>query len=44
MLTVARYGTRDLERAKTFYDAITQLLGATRVMERPEVEIGRAHV
>ena len=37
MLTIARYGTRNLERAKGFYDAITGLLGATRVMERPEV-------
>jgi catechol 2,3-dioxygenase-like lactoylglutathione lyase family enzyme len=37
MLTIARYGTRNLERAKVFYDAITGLLGATRVMERPEV-------
>lgn len=37
MLNVARYGTRDLERAKVFYDAITGLLGATRVVERPDV-------
>lgn len=37
MLTVARYGTRDLERAKSFYDPITRLLGATRVLDRPEV-------
>ena len=37
MLTVARYGTRNLERAKVFYDAITGLLGATRVVDRPEV-------
>jgi hypothetical protein len=37
MLTVARYGTRNLERAKTFYDAIALLLGATRVVDRPEV-------
>jgi catechol 2,3-dioxygenase-like lactoylglutathione lyase family enzyme len=37
MLTVARYGTRNMERAKVFYDAITRLLGATRVMDRPEV-------
>jgi len=36
MLTVARYGTKDLERAKAFYDAIAALLGAGRVMERPE--------
>ena len=37
MLSVARYGTRDLERAKTFYDEIAALLGAKRVFERPEV-------
>lgn len=37
MLSVARYGTRDLERAKTFYDEIAALLGARRVFERPEV-------
>ena len=37
MLSVARYGTKDLERAKAFYDAIGALLGAGRVMERPEV-------
>lgn len=37
MLTVARYGTRNLERAKVFYDAITSLLGATRVMERSDL-------
>lgn len=37
MLTVARYGTRNLERAKSFYDAITAPLGAKRVVDRPEV-------
>ena len=37
MLTVARFGTRDLARATGFYDAIAALLGARRVMERPEV-------
>jgi predicted lactoylglutathione lyase len=36
MLTVARYGTRDLERSKKFYDAITSLVGAKCVMERPD--------
>ncbi|MCJ8159796.1 VOC family protein [Sphingomonas sp. LaA6.9] len=34
MLTVGRFGTRDLERAKSFYDAIAELLGARRVLER----------
>lgn len=33
MLTVARYGTRNLERATKFYDAIAEILGARRVME-----------
>lgn len=37
MLTTARFGTRDLDRATTFYDAIAELLGANRVLERPEV-------
>lgn len=37
MLTVGRFGTRDLARATAFYDAIAALLGARRVMERPEV-------
>jgi predicted lactoylglutathione lyase len=37
MLAVGRYGTRDLERAKTFYDAIAGLLGASRVIDRPDV-------
>jgi catechol 2,3-dioxygenase-like lactoylglutathione lyase family enzyme len=36
MLTVARYGTRDLEGAKAFYDAIALLLGATRMVDRPD--------
>ncbi|HTH29461.1 MAG TPA: VOC family protein [Sphingobium sp.] len=36
MLTMARFGTRDLDRAKAFYDAVTAPLGATRVAERPD--------
>jgi catechol 2,3-dioxygenase-like lactoylglutathione lyase family enzyme len=36
MLTVARYGARDLPAAWRFYDAIAAILGASRVMERPE--------
>lgn len=35
MLGVARYGTRNLERATKFYDVIAALLGAGRVMEMP---------
>ncbi len=38
MLTVARYGTRDLPRAVTFYDALAELLGARRVLDRDEVK------
>jgi len=34
MLTVARYGTKDLACATEFYDAIAGILGARRVMER----------
>ena len=37
MLTVARFGTRDLPRATAFYDEIAALLGAKRAMERPEL-------
>ncbi len=38
MLSVARYGTKDLPRATAFYDAITSLLGASRVIDREEVK------
>lgn len=34
MLTTARYGTRDLARARTFYDAVAGILGAKRVVDR----------
>ncbi len=37
MLSVARFGTRDMKRAKAFYDEIAALLGAKLVTERPEV-------
>jgi catechol 2,3-dioxygenase-like lactoylglutathione lyase family enzyme len=37
MQTTARFGTRDLERAGVFYDAIAALIGAARVMTRPEL-------
>jgi catechol 2,3-dioxygenase-like lactoylglutathione lyase family enzyme len=37
MLRTGRYGTRDLARARTFYDAITALLGAKRVIDRDEL-------
>lgn len=37
MLSVARYGTRDIERAKMFYDKITELLGAKLVFARPDL-------
>lgn len=33
MLTVARYGSTNLERSTRFYDAIAELLGARRVRE-----------
>ena len=37
MLRTARYGTRDLVRAREFYDAIGELLGAKRVFDRDEL-------
>ena len=38
MLSVARYGTRDLALAAAFYDEIAALLGAVRVIDRDEVK------
>lgn len=37
MILTARYGTRDLARARQFYDAIAAILGARRVMDREEL-------
>ena len=37
MLSLGRFGTRDLDRAKTFYDAIAELLGAQRVLDYPNM-------
>src|SRR5262245_59726364 len=37
MLKSARYGTRDLPRARKFYDAITEPLGGKRVFDRDEL-------
>lgn len=34
MLVMGRYGTRDIVRAKQFYDAIAEALGAERVIDR----------
>lgn len=34
MLVMGRYGTRDIVRAKQFYDAIAEVLGAERVIDR----------
>jgi catechol 2,3-dioxygenase-like lactoylglutathione lyase family enzyme len=33
VLRTARYGTRDLDQARSFYDAVTALLGAKRVLD-----------
>lgn len=33
MLRTARYGTRDLDKARSFYDAVTAPLGAKRVLD-----------
>ena len=37
MLRTARYGTRDLTRARKFYDAIAELLDAKRVLDRDDL-------
>ncbi|MFT3967724.1 MAG: VOC family protein [Sphingobium sp.] len=37
MLNIGRYGTRDLDKARTFYDAIAEILGARRVTDTPKV-------
>lgn len=37
MLGMARFGTRDVARAKAFYDAIAKALGARRVLDRKGV-------
>lgn len=37
MLTGARYGTNDLEKAKVFYDEVAKLAGAKRLFERPDL-------
>ena len=37
MLSIGRFGTRDIDRAKSFYDEIAGLLGAQRVIDRPEM-------
>jgi predicted lactoylglutathione lyase len=37
MLSVARYGTRDLARARSFYDPIADLVGAKAAFERPNL-------
>ena len=33
MLRTARYGTCDLDKARSFYDAVTALLGGKRVLD-----------
>jgi catechol 2,3-dioxygenase-like lactoylglutathione lyase family enzyme len=37
MLSIGRFGTNDLERARKFYDAIAGILGAKRVTDTPTV-------
>lgn len=37
MIRAARYGTRDLERARSFYDAIAALVGARRMFDREDL-------
>jgi catechol 2,3-dioxygenase-like lactoylglutathione lyase family enzyme len=37
MLTVGRFGTRDLARARAFYDPIAAMLGAGVAFDRPDL-------
>lgn len=37
MISMARFGTRDLDGAKAFYDGIAELLGAVRAYDRPDL-------
>jgi catechol 2,3-dioxygenase-like lactoylglutathione lyase family enzyme len=37
MIGMARFGTRDLARAKHFYDGIAGLLGVARAYDRPDL-------
>lgn len=37
MLSLGRYGTRDLARAKVFYDGIAEILGAKCITNSPKV-------
>ncbi|MCI4592354.1 VOC family protein [Sphingobium sp. BYY-5] len=37
MINLVRFGTRDLDRAKAFYDEIAALVGATRAFDRPDL-------
>jgi catechol 2,3-dioxygenase-like lactoylglutathione lyase family enzyme len=37
MLSIGRFGTNDLNRARKFYDAIAEILGAKRVTDTPSV-------
>lgn len=37
MFSFARYGTRDLDKARAFYDALGEVIGAKRVMDGPNL-------
>ena len=37
MLTLTRFGARDLPAARQFYDALAEILGAQRIIERDNV-------
>ena len=39
MLAMARYGTKDMEKAKKFYNAITEIIGAQCVGDYGEVAV-----
>lgn len=37
MLSIGRFGTRDLAKARAFYDELAEILGAKRVTDTPRV-------
>jgi hypothetical protein len=39
MLAMARYGSNDIPRAKQFYDAISEIIGAQRVIDTDSLAV-----
>lgn len=42
MIGGGRFGTRDMARARRFYDPIAALIGAEPIMERPDLVVYKA--